>query len=388
MCKMIGEIIGKHNFGMGRYNNIMGIYDWYIGEKQSERELKNIYNKVNNELTNTHIYTLLNSKNNILMIKKLIILCVDEMCILFVNRLIISLISKIHAFLLFINICVASFFSKISLLFNRFKLFMCNFMKRSISDKLARLRADNYIAKRRIIVVNTQNDNNNEFKQLLAILKTIYKFILNLISFFFTQFILILKGAKYNVFGSNKKNKRPKKEIVEVIDFIKSPKLSEDFCCIKRTDLFVNFPLHDCFIVITDIIGSTALYNRNPRKMKGQIDKHDTAAMSHARKNLGHMVANEGDSFHFVFQYEYQAVDFAISFQEAISSLDLDFKVRIGINKGPMDVRKCSGYKCFGSTVDTCSNFIRHNVGKKICIPETVISKYNISIRPNFCVHK
>lgn len=178
---------------------------------------------------------------------------------------------------------------------------------------------------------------------------------------------------------------RPK---MGIIDTTTSSILSEDLSCIKYTDMDVSFALGNCYILVTDIVGSTRLYNEDPCKMKNDIDIHDNVARDLAKRFNGHIVANEGDSFHVVFEYLHNAINFAMNFPEQLVENMIEFPVRIGINRGEMCVRKLCGYKCYGETVDEVIRFIKHNQGEKICIKESLLAEYNFQFMRSFCKHK
>lgn len=185
--------------------------------------------------------------------------------------------------------------------------------------------------------------------------------------------------------------KRIEKTVVrrrfELIDSTKNPRLCVGFSCLKYTDRTVNFPLKDCFILATDIVNSTLLYNENPRWMKAQIDTHDAIVKRLVKTFNGHIVANEGDSFNLAFQFVQDAINFALNFQDQLDEYGVDFKVRIGINKGPMFVRKVCGYKLYGAAVEEVTAFIRHSKGEKICMRESLLLLHNIRYFKNLCKH-
>lgn len=173
----------------------------------------------------------------------------------------------------------------------------------------------------------------------------------------------------------------------ELISRMKSPRLSEDFSCTKYTDLTISFPLDNCFILVTDVVGSTFLYDQDPIRMKAQMDVHDTVARDLVRKFSGHIVANEGDSFHIAFQHLLNAVSFAVNFSVQLEEHSVEFPVRIGINYGTMTVRKLYGYKCYGPPIDEILLILKHNQGGKICIKKSSMGKYNLNFISGLCTH-
>lgn len=184
-----------------------------------------------------------------------------------------------------------------------------------------------------------------------------------------------------------KKDSDSRENYTEVIDIHKGSSSSKDPSYLKFTDCEVNFSPRKAFIVVTDIINSTRLYNENPIYMKQMVDAHDILAKVFVRRFNGHIVANEGDSFNVVFQHANEAINFCKEFRNSLASNGINLRVRVGINKGNMFVRKCCGYKCFGKPVDDVIDFIKHNKGNEICIKEELLEKYNIPNNVMFCKH-
>ncbi|ELA41998.1 uncharacterized protein VICG_01015 [Vittaforma corneae ATCC 50505] len=86
--------------------------------------------------------------------------------------------------------------------------------------------------------------------------------------------------------------------------------LNEEKECLKNTDESVPFSLKSPVIVLTDIIDNTRLFNEQPLKMRQCIVAHYKMIFSLLKRYGGHMVANEGDSFHLAFQHFENAIKF------------------------------------------------------------------------------
>lgn len=140
-------------------------------------------------------------------------------------------------------------------------------------------------------------------------------------------------------------------------------------------------------IVLTDIIDNTRLFNEYPLKMQYYVEQHYKMVLSILRRHGGHVVANEGDSFHLAFQHIGSAVNFCKEFISRHCNEITLFQVRIGMNKGKLCVRKCGGYKVFGESIEEMLNFFRHNDGSRICIKSRLFEKYGIFPRELFCIH-
>ncbi len=193
----------------------------------------------------------------------------------------------------------------------------------------------------------------------------------------------------YEVFNIRKNEnviKRPH-NICGVIDNVKGLKCTEDLNCLKYTDVTINFALEKSFILITDIIGNTKLYNENPCRMKNQVDRHDSIVRYLTKEFNGHIVANEGDSFHIAFETIYNAINFGINLRPQLKDQYIDFAVKIAINHGVMSVRNFYGYKCYGEPIDEALMYIKHNDGKKICIKNNIL-KNGLASLNFFCLHE
>lgn len=200
-------------------------------------------------------------------------------------------------------------------------------------------------------------------------------------------FLIFRVSFKLPTTSEKKKDSDSRENYTEVIDIHKGSSSVKDPSYLKFTDCEVNFSPRKAFIVVTDIINSTRLYNENPLYMKQMVDAHDILAKVYVRRFNGHIVANEGDSFNIVFQHADEAINFCKEFRTALVSNGINLRVRTGINKGHMFVRKCCGYKCFGKPVDDAIEFIKHNTGNRICIKKELLEKYNIPDSEMFCKH-
>lgn len=163
--------------------------------------------------------------------------------------------------------------------------------------------------------------------------------------------------------------------------------LSEEKWCLKNTDEYIEFPLKSPVVVLTDIISSTRLFNEHPQKMKQHIIAHHREILSLLRRHNGHLVANEGDSFHMAFQHFEGAVKFCKELIRWHCSEASLFRVRVGINKGHLSVRKFCGYKVYGESIEEIQEFFGHNDGMRICIKRQLIEKYNAALENTFCIH-
>lgn len=183
--------------------------------------------------------------------------------------------------------------------------------------------------------------------------------------------------------------KKSKKHMIDSFSCEKNMSLLQTDCCNypKSTDEKVNFSLTNSFIVLTDIIDSTRLYNEDPIMMRHCMALHYEMIITMLRKHRGHVVSNEGDSFHIAFQSASAAIDFCKNFIEAHDKTIQFFQIRLGIVKGKLNVRKLSGYKVFGKAIDEALGFFQHNDGTKICMKRSFVEKYSFKGDERYCVH-
>lgn len=202
----------------------------------------------------------------------------------------------------------------------------------------------------------------------------------------FIQLVIIYEGINYLFRLSECKEIKPTSTNIDVSNIF-SLNFNENFNCLKHTDKQIEFPLEKAFLVVTDIINSTSLYNELPLKMKHNLEVHRKMVKNLLKKYSGHIVADEGDSFHLVFQSIENSVKFSKEFLERHNeTIDL-FKVRIGINRGNLQVKNMCGYKVYGKPVDDLIQFFGHNNGNKICLTEKMFKKYNLKNDHIFCKH-
>lgn len=157
--------------------------------------------------------------------------------------------------------------------------------------------------------------------------------------------------------------------------------------CLKITDQSIKFPLEQSILIITDIIDSTKLYNENPLKMQFFVESHKKIVKALIKRHLGHVVANEGDSFRLVFQHFDNAIRFAHEFIAKHNEEISYFKVRMVMNKGLLCVRNLCGFKVFGKPVNDALELFKHNSGNQVCIKKNVVVKYNLKNDDILCIH-
>ncbi|KAI5181085.1 hypothetical protein PAEPH01_2782 [Pancytospora epiphaga] len=203
----------------------------------------------------------------------------------------------------------------------------------------------------------------------------------------YRQLILATRECfQLSQFMSNIK-KLPIVKRYELIDSRKGEHWAENMSCLKHTDTSITFPLENSFVIVTDIVGSTQLYNDDPIHMKSQMDIHNTIVKRLVRVFGGHIVANEGDSFALAFSNIYGALNFGLNFIDQLDEHNVEFQVRMGVNSGKMWARNLCGYKLFGGPVEEITGFIRHSSKTMMCIKKELLKSYCIYPIKGFCIH-
>lgn len=217
---------------------------------------------------------------------------------------------------------------------------------------------------------------------------TIIEISLTICMIIYRQLYYILNGILFFQRKTKAKSQKYKNKIhIGMKTVCPKVDLNEEDGCLKSTDESINFSLKSSIIVVTDIIDNTRLYNEFPLKMKYYVILHYKMVVLLLRKHSGHLVANEGDSFHLAFQNLENATDFAIEFLSMHLQENPFFQVRVGINKGKLCVRKFCGYKVFGKVIEETQDFSKHNQGRCICIKKRLIEKQSLLQEDFFCIH-
>lgn len=227
----------------------------------------------------------------------------------------------------------------------------------------------------------------SQFFFKLTCIEQVYNSLHFLLTLIVQQLTLIYYSITFIFEVSEKQKASPAKNILESKKLIHDFKLEEFKISPKHTDEHINFPLEGAIILITDIIESTRLYNENPLKMKFYLDLHKATVKSLLKKNSGHVVGEEGDSFYLAFQHIRQALRFTREFIGQHRDNITYFKVRMALAKGNLCVRNIYGYKVYGRPLDEAIQRFEHNPGNKICLSRKMALKYNLLIESNLCIH-
>src|SRR5579859_8166156 len=110
--------------------------------------------------------------------------------------------------------------------------------------------------------------------------------------------------------------------------------------------------------LLTDIEGSTRLWESEPFAMRTALERHDAVIANCVRLQYGHVVKSkgEGDSVFAVFTRVRDAVAAALSIQSALGAEHWDtstpIRVRMAIHTGQIELREGDYY---GPTVIRCA---------------------------------
>src|SRR5919201_2295820 len=110
--------------------------------------------------------------------------------------------------------------------------------------------------------------------------------------------------------------------------------------------------------LLTDIEGSTRLWEREPDAMRQALARHDAIVSACVRRQQGHVVKSkgEGDSVFAVFQLARDAVTAALVIQCALGAerwpTSTPIRVRMAIHTGQIELRDGDYY---GLTVNRCA---------------------------------
>ncbi len=117
----------------------------------------------------------------------------------------------------------------------------------------------------------------------------------------------------------------------------------------------------DRTIVMTDIVGSAAMWRDAPTQMMDMLDRLVPVVLSSAAEHGGQVIKMIGDAFMLVFDSHATAVQFVARLQTGVvpdlSSPDLPLRMRVGVAHGPLHLRKMVMQECemvdyFGPTVN------------------------------------
>ncbi len=140
-------------------------------------------------------------------------------------------------------------------------------------------------------------------------------------------------------------------------------------------------------IIFTDIVGYSALSQRDEALALRLLDRHDSLVRSALKRHGGRIVKNMGDGFLLEFSSALEAVRFAVEVQVDLRKYNLsagigeDLMIRIGVHVG--DVEDHAG-DLFGDTVNIASRIVGFADGGGICVSNQVYDQVRNKIQYSF----
>jgi class 3 adenylate cyclase len=133
----------------------------------------------------------------------------------------------------------------------------------------------------------------------------------------------------------------------------------------------MNLPSGTVTFLMTDVEGSTKLWEKHPEQMRSVMTRHDAIASEAIARHEGTLIKSrgEGDSLFCVFGKASDAVAAALTLQRAFLEEpwpeQTPINVRMGVHTGEADLRDGDYY---GSTVNRCARLRSIGHGKQVLI--------------------
>jgi predicted ATPase/class 3 adenylate cyclase len=127
--------------------------------------------------------------------------------------------------------------------------------------------------------------------------------------------------------------------------------------------------------LFTDIVGSTALWERHGTRMEEVLERHDVLVRSVVEDHVGRVFAGGGDGFGSVFGAPMSGLEAAIAAQRALDDLEVGgdtVRVRMGLHTGPAHER---GGDYFGISVNRAARIASAAHGGQVLLSETTAER-------------
>lgn len=132
------------------------------------------------------------------------------------------------------------------------------------------------------------------------------------------------------------------------------------------------FPTGEVAFLMTDIEGSTRLWDQAPDAMRVALQRHDELLDAAIEDAGGYVFCRAGDSFAAAFHNAESAVQAATRSQRALAAEPwpdgIDMRVRMAVHVGQADERD-GNY--FGPCVNRCSRLLGHSRAGKVALSGT-----------------
>src|SRR5919201_2500304 len=142
--------------------------------------------------------------------------------------------------------------------------------------------------------------------------------------------------------------------------------------------------------LLTDIEGSTRLWEREPEAMRQALVRHDALMLAYVRRLHGHVVKSkgEGDSVFAVFRHARDAVAAALVLQCALGderwATSAPIRVRMAIHTGQVELRDGDYY---GPTVNRCARLRALARGGQVLLSGVTAQLTRSQLPPSASLH-
>ena len=147
----------------------------------------------------------------------------------------------------------------------------------------------------------------------------------------------------------------------------------------------VPLPVGIVTFLLTDIVGSTKLWEESPDLMPDVLARHDALARALVEANHGVLIKSrgEGDSLFCVFESAANAVSAACSMQRALLmepwAVQTSLQVRMALHSGEVTLRDGDYY---GPTINRCARLRAIAVGGQILLTEAAAKRASGGLPP------
>ncbi len=135
-------------------------------------------------------------------------------------------------------------------------------------------------------------------------------------------------------------------------------------------------PTSTVTFLVTDIEGSTRLWEQDPERMRPALARHDELARTAVEGNRGNVVKMIGDGVHAVFEDPLDAVGATLQLQQALANPEatggVPLRVRCGLHLGRVEHRDND---FFGSAVNCGARIMAAAHGGQVIVSQAVVDR-------------
>ncbi len=133
--------------------------------------------------------------------------------------------------------------------------------------------------------------------------------------------------------------------------------------------------------LLTDIVGSTRLWENRPKEMRFALEVHDDLVRNAITQKSGHVFKTVGDAFLAAFHSPLDAIEAAIiaqkSLQHAVWGEEISLRVRMSIHTGQVDLR---GGDYYGVVLSRAARMLSAANAGQILISSAVIDETGLQL--------